>query len=42
MKKTEILLTQFWVISYITGEFKFNQKNKNFFSLVLGNNLHNW
>ena len=42
MKKTEILLTQFWVISYITSEFKLNEKNRNYIEVVLGNNLHNW
>ena len=40
MKTTETLLTQFWVIIYITSEFNFHEKNKNFIGLVLGNNLH--
>ena len=39
MKTTETLLTQFWVIIYITSEFNFHEKHRNFIGLVLGNNL---
>ena len=42
MKKTpETLLTQFWVIIYITSEFNFYEKNKQVLSSILDNNLHN-
>ena len=41
LKKTETLLTQFWVIIYITIQLTFYEENKNFIGLVLGNNLHN-
>ena len=40
MRKTETLLTQFWVKIYITGEFNFYEENKNFIGSILGNNLH--
>ena len=42
MKKRETLLTQFWVISYKSSEFKFDEKDKNYIGLDLGNNLQNW
>ena len=42
MKKAEILLTQFWVITYKTVAFNFNERKKNFIESVLGNNLQNW
>ena len=42
MKKTETLLTQFWVISYKSSELKFDEKDKNYIGVVLGNNLQNW
>ena len=42
MKKTETLLIQFLVITYITNEFNFHgKKNGNLIALVFGNNLHN-
>ena len=41
-KKTETLLTQFWVIIYISSEFNFYEKNKHFIDSILGNNLHNY
>ena len=41
MKKTETLLTQFWVIIFITSEFNSYEKNRNFIDSILGNNLHN-
>ena len=41
MKKTETLLTQVWVISYITSEFNFDEKNRNLIDSILRNNLHN-
>ena len=42
MKKTESLVTQFWVIIYAAIEFRFSEKkNRNGFGLILGNNLHN-
>ena len=41
MKKTQTLLTQSWVISYITSEFNFNEKNRNLIDSVLRNNLRN-
>ena len=40
-KKTETLLTQFWVIIYRTSEFDFYKKNKYLIGSILGNNLHN-
>ena len=30
MKKTETLLTHFWVITYIGSTFRFNEENRNF------------
>ena len=42
MKKAEILLTQFWVITFIPVAFNFNERKKNFIESVLGNNLQNW
>ena len=41
MKKTATLLTEFWVMIYITGQFDFYGKGRNFIGSVLGNNLHN-
>ena len=41
VKKTETLLTQSWVLTNITSEINFNEKNKNFIVLILGNNLYN-
>ena len=41
IKKTETLLTQSWVLTNITSETNFNEKNKNFIVLILGNNLYN-
>ena len=42
MRKAEMLLTQFWVISSITSDFNFNEKNRNYIEVVLGNNLYDW
>ena len=36
MKKTETLLTQSWVLTNITSEINFNEKNKKFIVLILG------
>ena len=41
MEKTQTLLTQFWVIVYITSELNFCKKSRNFITSILGNNLHN-
>ena len=42
MKKTETLLTQFWVTIYITGKFNFYEKKTHFIGSNLGNDLHKW
>ena len=39
--KTETLLTQFWVITYINSEINFYEKNKQVISSILDNSLHN-
>ena len=40
-KNTETLLTQFWVIIYITSEFNSYKKTNNLLAQFLGNNLQN-
>ena len=40
-KKTNTLLAQFWAIIYITSEFNFHEKDRNFIDSILSNNLHN-
>ena len=35
MKTAETLLTQFWVIIYITSDFSFNEQSTNFIDSIL-------
>ena len=39
MKKAETLLTKSYVIIYVTSEFKFDEKKRNFIDSILGNKL---
>ena len=39
-KKSEILLTQFWIIIYMNSGSNFYEKQRNFIDLILSNNSY--